>query len=242
MLHTLRYLLLQVRKANDPIRTQEVHCFARSLSCTPQQILVHDLLSGRPSRQQLDAVDMVLLGGSGDYSVVQGGPWLEPALDAMRDLHDLSKPTFASCWGFQAMARALGGQVVTDFSRAELGTLTLHLTADGQADPLFNPLGASFLAQMGHQDIVDRLPPDAVLLASSNRVENQAFRFAERPIYCTQFHPELDLADLLERLRAYPTYVEQIAGVPFAVFVEACAETPEANTLLTRFVKQVFAP
>ena len=34
----------------------------------------------------------------------------------------------------------------------------------------------------------------AVLLATSERSENQAFHFPGVPIYCTQFHPELDRA------------------------------------------------
>ena len=161
---------------------QEVGCFARALRCAPEQIRVFDLLTGRPGRALLDAVDVVLLGGSGDYSVARGGPWLERALDAMRDLHARSKPTFASCWGFQAMARALGGKVVTDLARAELGTLELRLSESGQEDPLFGPLGPTLLVHMGHQDIVDSLPADAVLLASSDRVENQAFRFTGKPI------------------------------------------------------------
>ena len=240
MFDTLRYLLLQVRNPNDPMRGQEVECFAWALRCTPEQIHASDLISGRPNRQQLDAVDMVLLGGSGDYSVAEGGPWLERALDAMRDLHARSKPTFASCWGFQAMARALGGEVVTDMERAELGTLDLRLTAAGTHDPVFGPLGTPFFAQMGHQDIVDCLPPDAVLLASTDRVENQAFRFADKPIYCTQFHPELRVKGMAERLEAYPEYVEKIAGMSIEAFLETLSETPDTNRLLARFVQHVF--
>jgi len=241
MLDTLRYLLLQVRDEHDPIRVQEVGCFARALRCMPERLRVFSLLRGRPGREHLAGVDMVLLGGSGDYSVVEGGPWLPGALDTMRDLYALSKPTFASCWGFQAMARALGGEVVTDRRRAELGTLTLRLTPAGLQDPLFSPLGTTFQAQMGHQDIVDRLPADAVLLASTDRVENQAFRIHGKPIYCTQFHPELDRASMLERVQAYPQYVERIASVPYERFIQTCAETPTANALLTRFVQHVFA-
>ncbi len=236
-----RYLLLQARDLDDPMCPQEVGCFARALQCAPEQIRAFDLLNGRPNRRQWDAVDMVLLGGSGDYSVAQGGPWLAHVLDAMRDLHARSKPTFASCWGFQAMAKALGGDVVTDLTRAELGTLKLRLTEAGEHDPLFGPLGSTPLVHMGHQDIVDRLPADAVLLASTDRVENQAFRFAGKPIYCTQFHPELTVKSMTERLQAYPEYVAKIAGMPLEAFLQTLAETPETNALLRRFVQHVFS-
>ena len=131
MFERLHYLLLQVRNADDPMREQEVRCFAEALRCDPSQIAVFDLLSGAPTPRQLRPYDVVLLGGSGDYSVAAGGPWLEAALDAMRELLDLGKPTFASCWGFQAMARALGGLVVTDLRRAEVGTVSIRLTTQG---------------------------------------------------------------------------------------------------------------
>jgi GMP synthase (glutamine-hydrolysing) len=97
-----------------------------------------------------------------------------------------------------------------------------------------------FSAQSGHEDHVVALPPDAVLLSSSARVPEQAFRFAGKPIYCTQFHPELDRTAMLERVVAYPEYVARIARIPYDRFVQSVRETPEANQLLERFVKLVF--
>lgn len=247
----LRFLLLQLRDRNDPIQHHELSCFARALSCDEERIEACNLLLGPPARAQLEAADAVLIGGSGDYSVVGGGPWLEPALDTMRELVETSKPTFASCWGFQAMARALGGEVVHDLARAEVGTVEFHLTAAGRADPVFGVLGEGgadsgsgrngvFEAQIGHEDIVDVLPEQAVLLASSRTITNEGFMLPGKPIYATQFHPELSREDLLVRLRAYPKYVEQIAGVPFDEFERTCHETPAASGLLRRFVEVVF--
>ncbi|MEM6689972.1 MAG: type 1 glutamine amidotransferase, partial [Planctomycetota bacterium] len=169
----------------------------------------------------------------------EGGPWLPAALEAMRELHDLNKPTFASCWGFQAMAKALGGEVITDRSRAELGAVEIQLTDAGREDPIFGGLDDRFLAPMGHQDCVTKLPPKAVLLASSEKVENQAFCIEGKPIYCTQFHPELDRASLLQRLRAYPKYVKEISGKTIDAFEETLGPTPATDTLLTRFMQHL---
>ena len=77
MYASLNYLLLQMRNADDPMRQHEVRCFARFLHSSPEQIRVVDLLQRRPTASQLDEADIVLLGGSGDYSVAEGGPWLE---------------------------------------------------------------------------------------------------------------------------------------------------------------------
>jgi GMP synthase (glutamine-hydrolysing) len=217
----------------------EVECFARHLECGPEQIEVLDLLAGEVDHARIDAADVVLLGGSGQYSVAEGGPWLEPALDAMRELHAKAKPTFASCWGFQAMARAMGGVVVTDITRAEVGTHNVHLTPAGKEDPVLGPLGASFLAQMGHEDIVDRLPEGCTLLASTAQVENQAFRFDDAPIWCTQFHPELEVDTLLDRLRRYPKYIHRITGLPFEEFSVDHVRPADTDELLVRFRRMV---
>jgi GMP synthase (glutamine-hydrolysing) len=209
---------LQTRNANDPMRAQEVRCFARMLGCDLSDIDVFDLLATALPAEEVQSADVILLGGSGHYSAAGEGEWLERG-------------------GFQAMARAMGGRCVNDLANAEVGTIELALTEAGRADPVFGALPPVFGAQAGHEDRVSELPPDAVLLASSARVAEQAFRFAGRPIYCTQFHPELDRAAMLERLVAYPEYVARIARVAYDHFVQNLRQTPEANALLRRFVK-----
>ncbi|HBL46234.1 MAG TPA: aminotransferase, partial [Planctomycetaceae bacterium] len=110
MLEPLRYLLLQVRNADDPMLKQEVSCFAEILEVDESQVAVFDLLGGSLQENDLLETDIVLVGGSGHYSAAGEGDWLDVALDSLRLVHDSRKPTFASCWGFQAMARAMGGR------------------------------------------------------------------------------------------------------------------------------------
>ena len=186
------------------MREHEVSCFSRALGTENGRLQIFDLLSGAPDQALLDSVDVVLIGGSGDYSVARGGPWLPAALDTMVGLHGSSKPTFASCWGFQALARALGGEVITDREQAEVGTVWLELTPEGERDPVFGSIGPRFPVQIGHEDIVTSLPDGAVLLASSETIENEAFCFPDKPIYATQFHPELNRDGLIERVARYP--------------------------------------
>ena len=54
----------------------------------------------------------------------------------------------------------------------------------------------NFLAQMGHEDIVIKKPDKSIVLASSKKIKIEAFCFQNKPIYCTQFHPELRVDDL----------------------------------------------
>ena len=218
------------------MRAHEVLCFARALRCPVNRIRCCNLLSMRPNTRDLHSVDVVLMGGSGDYSVLDSGRWMEQALDAMRELYEMSKPTFASCWGFQAMAKALGGVVVHDPTLSEVGSIKIDLTVEGRADQVFCGLKSPFRAQAGHQDSVTELPSGAILLASSGLVAIQAFRFAGKPIYCTQFHPELSRNDIAIRLKTYPKYVEKIGGGAPGQWVSDLVETPVAESIIRRFV------
>jgi GMP synthase (glutamine-hydrolysing) len=241
MFDSIHYLLLQIRNPNDPMREHEVRCFCRALQARPDQIEVVDLLTERPSDVHFHKRDVVLLGGSGHYSAAGEGAWLERSLEVLREVHARRQPTFASCWGFQAMARAMGGLVVNEPSRAEVGTHTLRLTPAGQDDPIFSPLGQLFSGQMGHEDCVIEIPPGTTLLASTDKVINQAYRFDDAPIYCTQFHPELNRIDLLLRLEAYPEYVELLTGMTPEQFAAGVYDTPETEALLPRFVRHVLS-
>jgi GMP synthase (glutamine-hydrolysing) len=234
-------LLLQIRDADDDIRFHEIECFARAANVEKESIQVHDLLNGLLTSDMLANVDCIFIGGSGRYSAAGEGDWLEQALQSLRTVHASGTPAFASCWGHQAMARAMGGTVVHAPENAEVGSIEMKLTAAGQADPVFGQLPVTFPAQVGHEDTVTQLPPNTSLLASSARCETHAFRFNDAPIYCTQFHPELERTDLLKRLDAYPEYVESIAGVPMPEFKRKTVETPAASQLIPTFLNSLIS-
>ena len=216
----------------------ERSAFCRALGIPRGRLLSFDLLGGSPSEEVIEGADVVLVGGSGDHSVVRGGPWLAGALGAMEVLYERSIPTFASCWGFQALAAALGGRVITDRSQGEIGVLSLHLTEAGRRDPVFGPLGSPFSVVIGHEDIVTELPPDAICLASSATVENEAFRFRGKPIYATQFHPEVDRDGLVERVSQYPEYLELTGFNSLTAWRRSLPPTASASALLRRFAAQ----
>ncbi len=234
-----RFLLFQARNASDPVKDAEAQTFARALGCDPSRIVTVDILSNRPSAYLLRSVDIILIGGSGDYSVVAGGSWLTGAMDTIRELHAVRMPTFGSCWGYQLIARALGGEVETQPSFAEIGDLQLHLSKAGMKDPVLGPMGTPFMAHCGHQDTVSCLPPMAEWLAFSDTTQLQALRMNDAPMYGTQFHPELRQADMYMRFVRYPEYIERIADVSVADFLATLSETPKCNEVLPRFVQVV---
>jgi len=236
-----RFLLLQVRDDDDPMAAHEVDCFVRTLGVEHSQVACETLLREPLEASTLRDYDALLLGGSGDYSAAAEAGWLEGALESLRHVHASGVPTFASCWGFQAMARAMGGEVLHDPERGEVGTYELSVTEAGEEDPLFAPLAPRFDAQIGHEDRVSVLPPNTVLLASSAAVENHAYRFEDAPIYCTQFHPELAAADLLLRLKKYPHYVRRLTGLPIDEFARGLRASVASEGILRRFVERYLA-
>ena len=100
---------------------------------------------------------------------------------------------------------------VMQFFDAFRSTVPVTLTADGRADPLFAGMPETFEAFVGHKEAVRHLPAHATLLAASPSCPVQAFRVGTN-VYATQFHPELDVAGISNRIRAYADYGYFAAG------------------------------
>jgi len=233
----LRLLLIQARNTDDMER-QELTCFVERCRVRRHQIHTVNVARRPLSPSLLDEVDAMMIGGAGEYSALDDTPWMPDLLDLVRAAADRRLPTFGSCWGHQIIARAMGGRVVHDPDRAELGCGTIQLTDEGMQDPLFSSFPPSFNANMGHHDRVEALPPQAIELAHNASQRNQAFRLADAPIYGTQFHSELDAARERERLIAYRDYYRQ--DLPdegdFQDVLDNLAETTEVDSLMHDFL------
>lgn len=238
----MKYLLLQARNPEDPSAEHEVEAFVEIMQRPIEEIEVWSLLEGAPSGSVLDRVDCVLVGGSGEFGVgdVAKAPWLTEFIQFMGDLVERGFPTFASCFGFQALCVALGGTVESDKARGEVGTFELTVTRAGQDDLLFGPLHPRFSAQLGHKDHVTKLPEGVVHLASSARSEFQALKIPGKPIYATQFHPELSMERNRQR---FMTYIDSYADpdmpdTPEQVLA-AYRPTHGASNVLKRYVDEI---
>ena len=237
----IKILLLQARRQNDPIIINELNCFSRSLNIEKKYFTIKDLTRDNVKYSDIKKHDFIIIGGSGDYSIAKGGFFMNQTMDIMKFIFDKSKKTFGSCWGFQAMAKAIGGEVINNLKLAELGTVELKLTKKGQKDPIFGKMEKKFLCQMGHEDIVTKKPENSIILASSEKIEIEAFCFQNKPIYCTQFHPEIRVEDLKKRMRNYPKYINKILKISEKEFIDNhCFESKKSESILINYVNYFF--
>ena len=242
MSRTHLFTLLQARNPSDPAREDEHLAFADKLGVSVSDILAVDVLTERLDDRLLDGSHAMLVGGSGEYSVLDDVAPIQRLIDFLAHVSESGHPMFASCFGFQALAVGLGGSVVHDEDNAEVGTYDLRLTDSARQDPIFRDLPAGFKAQLGHKDQVDRLPAACVNLASSDRTPNQAYRVEGRPVYATQFHPELSHLENRARFERYYEEYGRVFGEEAArAQLEGHVPSPEANTLLLRFARH-FVP
>jgi GMP synthase (glutamine-hydrolysing) len=140
----------------------------------PHTMPVEEMLARRP-------IAIILSGGPS--SVYAEGA---PAVDA--ELFEAGVPTFGICYGFQAMALALGGTVERT-GLAEFGRTALTVTADGST--LFRGLPARQSVWMSHGDSVSAAPAGFSVTARSDGAEVAAFEDLGRHMAGVQFHPEV---------------------------------------------------
>ena len=144
-------------------------------------------------------------------------------------------PFFGACYGIGTLGTLAGGVVDRTYGEP-IGALPVRLNEAGRADPLLGVLPPTFQAFVGHKEAVTELPRGAVNLASSAGCPVHAFRMG-RNVYATQFHPELDVAELCARIDAYRHhgYFEPHEQDDLKAAARAAVVT-EPPRLLARFV------
>ncbi|MCP4245983.1 MAG: hypothetical protein GY778_02945, partial [bacterium] len=239
---SLRVLLLQGRRDQDPMKLHEQECFATHCRFDRSHVVGYDMVQGPPPARTVKGYDALFVGGAGDFYVSKGNlPGMADWLDFFGEIAAAGHPMFASCFGYQMFVLALGGEIVNDADNTEVGTYELRLTEEGRQDPLFSILPPKFWAQEGHKDRAGRNPDGIPNLAGSDASPLQALRIPGQPIWATQFHPELDLEANLCRFRHYVEgYAQVMTPEEIKPVLDRFQESPEANRLLPRFLDLVF--
>jgi GMP synthase (glutamine-hydrolysing) len=106
-----------------------------------------------------------------------------------------------TCYGIGVVTRMLGGEVSRAYPE-DTGPVTVDLTEQGHADPLFGTLARRFTAVTAHKEGSGTVPPTATLLAQNEGCPVQAYRVGTR-LYATQFHPEPTTRAFTERMAVY---------------------------------------
>jgi GMP synthase (glutamine-hydrolysing) len=135
------------------------------------------------SVEQLLAKDpaAIILSGGPSSVYATGAPFVDPAL------FDAGVPIFGICYGFQAMALALGGNVAQT-GMSEYGGTAVEIC---QAGALLSGSPAQQTTWMSHGDAVHAAPEGFEVLATSAGSPVAAFENTERRLYGVQWHPEV---------------------------------------------------
>ncbi len=139
----------------------------------PHTTPVAEMLARKPAA--------IILSG-GPSSVYAAGA---PRLDA--GLFDAGVPVFGMCYGFQAMAQVLGGEVART-GTSEYGRTPLRVTSPGT---LLADLPAEHRVWMSHGDSVTSAPDGFEVLATTTASPVAAFEDTERRLAGVQWHPEV---------------------------------------------------
>ena len=126
-----------------------------------------------------DPQAIVLSGGPASV-YAEGAPQLDPAV------FDLGVPVFGICYGFQAMAQALGGTVART-GTSEYGRTELNV-GGGQ---LHSGLPGTQPVWMSHGDAVTGAPDGFEVVAVSAGAPVAAFENQARRLAGVQYHPEV---------------------------------------------------
>ncbi|HEY8473925.1 MAG TPA: glutamine-hydrolyzing GMP synthase [Natronosporangium sp.] len=160
----------------------------------PHTMPVSELLAKQPAA--------IILSGGPASIYEPGAPQVDPAL------FETGVPMLGICYGFQAMAHALGGEVAHTGQREYGGT---PLTARPDQGVLFTGLPERQEVWMSHGDSVTAAPPGAVVTASSEGSPVAAFEDPARRLAGVQFHPEVAHTPYGQRLLT--RFLREIAGI-----------------------------
>ncbi len=171
-------------------RVREAGVFSEIVPCSAS---VDEIMAMEPAA--------IILSGGPASVYTPGAPQVPAAL------FEQGVPVLGICYGFQAMALALGGQVDrTDLS--EFGRTQLTI---GDHGDLLSGLPDQFPVWMSHGVSVHAAPEGFRALASTAGAEVAAMEDPARRLAGVQWHPEVNHSDYGQEVLSY--FLHQIAGL-----------------------------
>ena len=155
-------------------RVREAHVYSEIV---PHTMPVADMLARDPAA--------IVLSGGPSSVYEDGAPSVDPAL------FEAGVPVLGICYGFQAMALSLGGEVAKTGLREYGGTSVLVGPQQHDESTLLHGTPAEQSVWMSHGDSVKSPPPGFTVLAESSGAPVAAFEDTDRALYGVQWHPEV---------------------------------------------------
>ncbi len=142
---------------------------------------------------------IVLSGGPSSVHEA-GAPGLDEGVLA------LGIPVLGICYGFQLLARDLGGSVKPG-ARREYGEATLAIEREGR---LLAGVDHTSRVWASHGDVVESMPQGFTRLARTESVEVAAVEDPDRGVYAVMFHPEV--AHSTQGTRILKNFLFEVCG------------------------------
>ncbi len=176
---------------------------------------------------------LVILGGPQSVNDVEKYRYITKEMKLIEDFMHQNKPVLGVCLGAQMIAKVLGARVYK--GPVEIGWFEIELTRPALVDYLFAFFPKSVKVFQWHEETFD-LPHNAVRLASSRLVANQAFKYG-KCTYAVQFHLEVTPTMVARWREYYRDYLAKMDRLGLPSFVPNGSYFPVSWEFFKRFIQ-----
>ena len=252
MTDSLRFLIIDgyPKQSRDDLQAAGMklawELYADMLKQHLQQAVYDVLLPSDPGADMPSAKDLhkyagIIWTGCNLTIYDTANPNVSGQIDLAGNAYEVGVPSFGSCWGIQIAAVAAGGEVKPNPKGREMGLAhKIYQTPEAYSHPMFEGKPRVFEGFVSHDDIVIKIPPGGVLLASNSFAGVQAIAVTHKKgtFWATQYHCEYDLHEMArlivareKKLIAAGFFRGHEDMIAFVDRMEALAEEPNRKDL-----------
>jgi GMP synthase-like glutamine amidotransferase len=171
--------------------------------------------------------DGYVIGGS-PASVNDADPWIAELLAFIRELHAAKTPTVGCCFGHQAIAKALGGEVGRNPGGWGFGVAPTHFA---EQFAWMQPAAATLALYAAHSEQVTEVPKQAIV-AGGDAFCPAASLLVGGHFFTTEYHPEMTQDFFIGLTHAFEKYI----GSDVAAKAREEAEQPAQGALFAEWM------